>query len=488
MSTLPSLIALLAVTLSAIAAQSAWSGETVPGTGAAPAAKTPAPDTGAVQGWYPPPPGPGGYAQPWQQHRPAYPQRYGLPPHQTAPREPYQATQPAPAPAATPAATVNPLGTELKQAQKQLATRNSELKKARASLAESQASLRKSREAAKALDKKLSDLTSEHQALQARVAELTAELKTGKSTLKKHRQQLNSDQQLIRTLIADRARLRNDVANLDFRLARLLADLQASTDAMQQAQSEPGSCDQQLSDAMTQSAACRNELSEHKTRLEDRKATLTDTEQRLADVNTERDALQADLANCSQELARAKAALASTRSELKTLRTAPAAANTGTGQGAAGVLALQDTTSDTDRDGVPDVIDLCPDTAQGITVEATGCAAGATINLEAVNFSNNSQELTDDAQRVLDRVAGIIKQQPDLRLEVAGHTDAAGDPSYRQWLSLQRAEAVMDYLVEQGVNPQHITAAGYGGQQTVPNERASKSQRTNQRIELRPLQ
>lgn len=484
MSTLPSLIVLLAATLSGIAAQSAWSGEAVPSAGAAPATKTPASETGAVQGWYPPPPGRGGYVQPWQQHRPVHTQRYSQP-HYNPPREPYQATQPAPA--AAPATAVNPLSAELKQTQKQLATRSSELKKARASLAESRASLRKNREAAKALDKKLSDITGERDALQARVAKLTTEVKTGKTTLKKHRQQLNSDQQLIRTLIADRARLRNDVANLDFRLARLLTDLQTSTDALQQAQSEPGSCDQQLSDAMALSAACRNELSEHKTRLEDRKTTLADTEQRLADVNTERDALQADLATCSQELARAKAALATTRSELKTLRTAPAAANTGAGQGAA-ALAQQDTTSDTDRDGVPDIIDLCPDTAQGISVETTGCAAGATINLEDVSFGNNSQELTDGAQRVLDRVAGIIKQQPDLRLEVAGHTDAAGDPSYKQWLSLQRAEAVMDYLVEQGVNPQHLTAAGYGGQQAVSNKTASGGQRTNQRIELRPLQ
>jgi OOP family OmpA-OmpF porin len=120
-------------------------------------------------------------------------------------------------------------------------------------------------------------------------------------------------------------------------------------------------------------------------------------------------------------------------------------------------------------------------------VDATGCAAGVAIKLEGVNFLYNSHELTDKARSILDRVAGIINQQPDMRLEVAGHTDATGDPSYNQWLSMQRAEAVRDYLVAQGVNPRHIGATGYGGQRPIADNNTVEGLQNNRRVELRRL-
>jgi OOP family OmpA-OmpF porin len=123
-----------------------------------------------------------------------------------------------------------------------------------------------------------------------------------------------------------------------------------------------------------------------------------------------------------------------------------------------------------------------------MAVDTTGCAADAAIALEGVNFNYNSHELTAGARAYLDRVAGIISQHPDLRLQVAGHTDATGDPAYNQWLSMQRAEAVMNYLVAQGVNPGHIGAVGYGGQRPIADNDTVDGLRKNRRVELRRLQ
>jgi outer membrane protein OmpA-like peptidoglycan-associated protein len=301
--------------------------------------------------------------------------------------------------------------------------------------------------------------------------------------------------------------MRRDLASRDEQLAAVQAELQTVTQALQQAQSETTTSGQQLSEAGTQAETFTNELTELKAELETRQTTLLDTQQALAAVTTERDGLQADLATCSQELTRAQAALTAARSEVEALplaRSAAAeavmppapggpyqaesAASEGPEAGAAEVAALQTTTTDADADGVVDSIDLCPETQQGLAVESTGCAAGAVIKLEGVNFLYNSHELTDEAQRILDRVAGVISQQTDLRLEVAGHTDATGDPSYNQWLSMQRAEAVMNYLVAQGVNPGHIGAAGYGGQRPIADNTTSEGLRKNRRVELRRLQ
>jgi outer membrane protein OmpA-like peptidoglycan-associated protein len=105
-----------------------------------------------------------------------------------------------------------------------------------------------------------------------------------------------------------------------------------------------------------------------------------------------------------------------------------------------------------------------------------------------MEFHSDSRELTDAAQRSLDRVAGILNQLSELRLEVAGHTGTSGDPSFNQWLSLQRAEAVVDYLVARGVSQERLSAAGYGGQQPVTSETTPEGMRMNRRIELRPRQ
>lgn len=485
MSTSPSFIALVTAALLGITAGSAWSAEATPNTSTA-ATRPQAPVSGVAQGWYPPYPRHGGYPQHWQQpaQQSVQPQHHAAQPHHYPPRVPYQAATSAAAKET--AAADNPPGAEPGKVRKQLAASNEKLKKARASLAKSQASLKQSRKKTKALEKQVSDATAKTQDLQARETELTRELKASVATLAQHRKQLTSDQQMIRTLIADRARLRNHVANLDSRLARLLADLQSSSEALQQAQAEPATCNQQLSDAMAQSAAFRNELGELKTRLQNQEATLADTEQQLATANGERDGLEAVLAECNQELARTRAALKTSRSGTDSQR--PASAASAAADRKPAQVTAEVVEQDTDGDGVPDIIDLCPASGQGTAVESTGCAAGATISLDGVDFLNDSQQLTEAAKRVLGRLAAILNQHPDLRLEVAAHTRATGNPSHDKWLSLERAETVMDYLVAQGVNPDRIGATGYGGQQPVSGDMAGEGMQANQRVELRPLQ
>ena len=288
---------------------------------------------------------------------------------------------------------------------------------------------------------------------------------------------LNAEQ--TRTLTAERDRLHSDLASRDEQLARVQAKLETATQTLQQAQSETSTSAQQLSEARSQTETSNNELTKLKAQLENQKTTLLDTEQTLAAEIDERDGLQANLSACGQELTQVQAALTDAQSIEDALRQAPPTA--------AGATALQTATTDTDKDGVPDNIDLCPETQQGIAVEATGCTAGIAINLEGVNFLYNSHELTGKARGILDRIANAIIQRPELRLEVAGHTDATGDPNYNQELSMQRAEAVRDYLVAQGVNPRYIGAAGYGGQRPIADNTTFEGLQKNRRVELHVL-
>ena len=377
----------------------------------------------------------------------------------------------------------------------ELASRDAQLATVQAELQAATQALQQTQSETTASSQQLSDARAQAETLTAELTELKAQLENQQSSL------LEAEQ----TQTAERDSLRNELASRDAQLATVQAELQAATQALQQTQSETTASSQQLSDARAQAETLTTELTELKAQLESQQNTLLDTEQTLAAVIAKRDGLQTDIAACSRELTLAQDALTAARSEMDAIGRAPStaagvvvapapdrsdkvepAASEALEASADEVAALQ--ISDTDKDGTPDSSDLCPGTQHGIAVESTGCAAGEAISLAGVNFLSSSHELTDKARSILDRVAAILTQQPDLRLEVAGHTDAQGDPTYNQWLSLQRAEAVMDYLVAQGVNPKHIGAAGYGGQRPIADNTTSEGLQMNRRVELRRLQ
>jgi len=357
------------------------------------------------------------------------------------------------------------LHNDLASRDEQLATVHAELDAATQALQQTQADTSISAQ-------QLSAARSQAEAANNELTELKTQLENQKTTL------LSVEQ--ARTLTAERDRLHNDLASRDERLATVHAELDAATQALQQTQAETSTAAQQRSEAArAQTEMFNNELAELKTQLESQKTMLLDAEQTLGTEINERDGLQENLAACSQELTQAQAALTDARSVEDALLQAPPPA--------AGVTAPQTATTDTDADGVSDNIDLCPGTQHGTAVESTGCATGVAINLEGVNFLYNSHELTDKARGILDRVADVIVQRPELRLEVAGHTDATGDPAYNQELSMQRAEAVRDYLVAQGANPRYIGAAGYGGQRPIAENTTFEGLQKNRRVELRVL-
>jgi len=414
-------------------------------------------------------------------------------------------------------------GQQLSEARSQAETFNNELTELKAQL-ESQKTTRLNTEQTRTEehDRLRSDLASRDEQLASVQAELQAakealqqaQTETFNNELTELKAQLESQKttwlnaEQTRMLTAERDRLGSDLANRNEQLASVQTELQAATQALQQAQSETNTAGQQLSEARSQAETLNNELTELKAQLESQKSMLLDAEQTLAAEINERDGLQANLATCSRELTQAQTALTDARSMEDALRQAPPtaagvvapfapdgsdkavepAASVGIDTDTTEVAALQKTTTDTDEDGVPDSIDLCPETQHGIAVEPTGCTAGVAINLEGVNFLYNAHELTDEARGILDRVADVIIQQPELRLEVAGHTDATGDPTYNQDLSMQRAEAVRDYLVAQGANPRYIGAAGYGGQRPIADNTTLEGLQKNRRVELRVLQ
>jgi outer membrane protein OmpA-like peptidoglycan-associated protein/uncharacterized protein YidB (DUF937 family) len=113
----------------------------------------------------------------------------------------------------------------------------------------------------------------------------------------------------------------------------------------------------------------------------------------------------------------------------------------------------------------------------------TGTDVVSALNLSIINFSSGSAGVPGFNQVVLQQAAATIKQLPaGTVIEIGGHTDNTGDPAANMQLSQQRAEAVRQVLVQNGVNPSMLTAKGYGATQPVASNDTPEGRFQNRRI------
>ncbi|HEY9255399.1 MAG TPA: OmpA family protein [Stenotrophomonas sp.] len=146
---------------------------------------------------------------------------------------------------------------------------------------------------------------------------------------------------------------------------------------------------------------------------------------------------------------------------------------------------------DDDGDGVNNCDDKCPNSQPGQTIGPDGCPVPVSIDLKGVNFDFDKSNLRPDAVAILSEATEILKRYPDLRVEVAGHTDLCGKDDYNQKLSERRATAVYNYLTQNGVDAGRLQGPiGYGESrpleqtpQTMPACKSEKNRRTELNVQ-----
>ena len=111
-------------------------------------------------------------------------------------------------------------------------------------------------------------------------------------------------------------------------------------------------------------------------------------------------------------------------------------------------------------------------------------ARGLIANMSDVLFKSGSFELLPGARERLAKISGIVLAYQGLRLAVEGHTDSIGGDEYNRRLSEQRADAVRDYLVQQGITSDAITASGFGKSEPVASNDTPEGRQQNRRVEL----
>ncbi len=174
---------------------------------------------------------------------------------------------------------------------------------------------------------------------------------------------------------------------------------------------------------------------------------------------------------------------------------------------------------DTDGDGVADYLDKCPETGLNVAVDAQGCPLDAdgdgVLNaddkcpykpgpasnfgcpelkrevtnvfkkaLHGIQFQSGRAAIKSSSNSVLSQIVAIMELNTDYNLIIKGHTDSQGNDNTNLKLSLDRAQAVVDYLVKQGVAPERLKAEGYGETMPIADNKTSKGRAKNRRVEI----
>lgn len=137
---------------------------------------------------------------------------------------------------------------------------------------------------------------------------------------------------------------------------------------------------------------------------------------------------------------------------------------------------------DSDNDGVANYKDECSNTPQGASVNARGCWV-----VQDLQFEVGKAEIQPDYYDNLNEVVSILRQNPEIDVEIQGHTDSQGAAEMNKQLSERRAAAVRDYLVEQGVDADRLAYKGYGETEPVASNDTAQGRTENRRVEISPL-
>jgi OmpA-OmpF porin, OOP family len=145
---------------------------------------------------------------------------------------------------------------------------------------------------------------------------------------------------------------------------------------------------------------------------------------------------------------------------------------------------------DTDGDGVADKDDACP-TVPG-TVANNGCPEVSDDAMKKLNeygktilFNSGKASFQKQTIPVLEAMTAILKEYPTAKFSLEGHTDSDGAEAMNQKLSEDRAAAVKNFLVENGIAADRLTSKGFGETMPVDTNKTAKGKANNRRVEVK---
>jgi len=105
-----------------------------------------------------------------------------------------------------------------------------------------------------------------------------------------------------------------------------------------------------------------------------------------------------------------------------------------------------------------------------------------------IYFDPNKTTITPTAAKALDRNGSLLKENPNIKVEIAGHTDPSGTEKANQKISEKRAESAKKYLMDKfGISESRLVSKGYGSTKPIADNKTEEGRAKNRRVEFRIL-
>jgi outer membrane protein OmpA-like peptidoglycan-associated protein len=253
---------------------------------------------------------------------------------------------------------------------------------------------------------------------------------------------------------------------------RLANERQAAANAQAQTQAQADAATQQKEKAQSDQARAERATSRAESDMARAQAA-----QAQAESNTAR--AQADAAQAQSDADRAKSDMANSQA---VSATALSAAQADAERSRLTAQQAQASAQQADADKAAMRVRLSEQLNKILQTRDT--ARGLIVSMSDVLFDTGKYSLKSGAREKLAKVAGILLAYPGLNIEVGGYTDNVGGDQMNQTLSENRASSVRDYLVQQGVAMNSVTARGFGNTMAVASNDNAAGRQQNRRVEL----
>lgn len=120
-----------------------------------------------------------------------------------------------------------------------------------------------------------------------------------------------------------------------------------------------------------------------------------------------------------------------------------------------------------------------------LDIDLEKASEGTSAVLENIFFDVDKYDLKEKSITELGKILRFLKENPDVRVEISGHTDNTGSASYNLQLSEKRAQSVYNHLVANGINAGRLIPKGYGSQQPIDSNDSEEGRQKNRRIEFK---
>jgi len=261
---------------------------------------------------------------------------------------------------------------------------------------------------------------------------------------------------------------------------------QAAANAQARTQAEADDANRQRNQAQSDQASA--ELAKAQAESDTVKAQAATREAQTATANAQAAKAQAetDAARAQADAAKAQSDSDKARSDMADSQAASAsallAAQTDADQSRATAQQAQLSAQQAEADKVAMRAKLSEQL--NAVLETRDSARGLIVSMSDVLFDSGKYSLKPGAREKLAKVAGILLAYPDLNIAVGGYTDNVGGDAMNQKLSENRAGSVRDYLMQEGVSANSVTAQGYGNSSPVATNNNAAGRQQNRRVEL----